>query len=243
LKIERCAKNGIIAQPYNSLLPMTTHNPENLPDEQDQDDEIEFIQLSSDDEEESNSTSTPLAKTAPRIPTASTEHSPVEQEDEEELPPSKTKVKQQMHALQDIGKELVTLNKDQLAQLDLPESLRGAIREMHRIKKFGAIRRQMQYIGKLMRHVDPDPIVAKLDIWKGRSNQHVAYTHQLERWRDRLLDNSDALTTLLDEFPNANAQHLRNLIRNARKEKETNKPPKSFREIYQTLREIIPQPK
>lgn len=162
-------------------------------------------------------------------------------EDEEELPPSKTKIKKQMHELRDLGKELTELGKDQLAQLDLPENLRDAIREMKNISKFGAQRRQTQYIGKLMREVDTAPILAKLDAWKGVSQQHIGYMHQLERWRDRLLESDDALTELLAMHPQADAQRLRTLIRNAQKEMEAGKPPKNFREIFQVLREIIPE--
>jgi ribosome-associated protein len=163
-------------------------------------------------------------------------------DEEEELPPSKTKIKKQMHELRDLGKELTELGKDQLAQLDIPENLRDALREMKNINKFGAQRRQIQYIGKLMREIDPAPILARLDVWKGRSQQHIAYTHQLERWRDRLMENDAALTELLAAHPQADAQRLRTLIRNAHKEAETNKPPKNYREIYQVLREIIPEP-
>jgi ribosome-associated protein len=166
---------------------------------------------------------------------------PMEANHEEELPPSKTKIKKQMHELRDLGKELTVLGKDQLAQLDIPENLRDAIREMKNINKFGAQRRQMQYIGKLMREVDTAPILAKLDSWKGTSQQHVAYMHQLERWRDRLLENDSALTELLAAHPQADAQHLRTLIRNAQKEMAADKPPKNFREIFQVLREIIPE--
>lgn len=168
---------------------------------------------------------------------------PVVDKDEEELPPSKTKIKKQMHELRDLGKELTELSKDQLAQLDIPESLRDAIREMKTINKFGAQRRQIQYIGKLMREVDPVPILAKLDAWKGKSQQHTAYMHLLERWRDRLMESDNALTELLAAHPEADAQRLRTLIRNAQKEIETNKPPKNYREIFQVLREIIPEPK
>ena len=163
-------------------------------------------------------------------------------DEEEELPPSKTKIKKQMHELRDLGKELTELGKDQLAQLDIPESLRDAIREMKNINKFGAQRRQIQYIGKLMREIDPAPILAKLDVWKGRSQQHIAHTHQLERWRDRLMENDAALTELLAAHPQADAQRLRTLIRNAQKEMEAGRPPKNYREIYQVLREIIPEP-
>ena len=167
---------------------------------------------------------------------------PVADEDEEELPPSKTKIKKQMHDLRDIGAELCELGKDQLAQLDLPENLRDAIREMQRINKFGAQRRQLQYIGKLMRDIDPAPIIARLNAWKGYSKQHTAYMHQLERWRDRLLESDSALTELLADHPQADAQRLRTLIRNAQKEKAAEKPPKSYREIFQVLREIFPEP-
>jgi ribosome-associated protein len=163
-------------------------------------------------------------------------------EEETPPPPSKTKIKQQMHELQDLGAELAALGKDQLAQLDLPDNLREAIRELHRINKFGAQRRQMQYIGKLMRDVDPAPIIARLDAWKGTSQAHVAYQHQLERWRDRLLESDDALTELLAAHPHTDVQHLRSLIRNAHKEREAQKPPKHYRELYQVLREIIPAP-
>ena len=169
-------------------------------------------------------------------------HQPSQDDEEPELPPSKTRVKQQMHGLQDIGAELVALGKDQLEQLDLPETLRDAIHDMHRINKFGAQRRQMQYIGKLMREVDTAPIIARLNAWKGRSQQHTAHLHQLERWRERLLENDGALTELLASHPQTDIQHLRALIRNAKKEQEAGKPPKSYREIFQVLKEIIPEP-
>ena len=126
-------------------------------------------------------------------------------EEEMDLPPSKTKVKKQMHELQDIGEQLVALSKDQLKEIDLPETLRDAIVEAKRITKFGAIKRQMQYIGRLMRHVDPAPIIAKLEVWSGKSSQHIAYMHRVERWRERLLESDSALTELLAEYPEADA--------------------------------------
>ena len=162
-------------------------------------------------------------------------------EEEPDLPPSKTKIKRQMHDLQDIGERLVALSKDQLKEVDIPETLRDAILEAKRITKFGAIKRQMQYIGRLMREVDTAPIIAKLEVWGGTSRQHIAYLHQMERWRDRLLENDAVLTELLAAHPDADAQRLRALIRNAHKEKELNKPPKSYREIFQVLREMLPE--
>ncbi|MBI3903622.1 MAG: DUF615 domain-containing protein [Nitrosomonadales bacterium] len=162
-------------------------------------------------------------------------------EEELELPPSKTKIKKQMHELQDLGEQLVALSKDQLKEVDIPETLRDAIHEAKRITKFGALKRQMQYIGRLMRDVEPEPIIAKLDMWNGKSHQHTAYLHRLERWRERLLEDESALTELLAEHPGADAQRLRALIRNALKEKDLLKPPRNYREIFQVLREILPE--
>ena len=165
------------------------------------------------------------------------------QDDEDliDLPPSKTKIKKQMLELQNIGEQLAGLNKDQLNELALPENLRDAINEVKRMTKFGAISRQMQYIGRLMRDVDPAPITAKLEVWNGTSKQHITWLHQVENWRDRLLAEPDALTELLAAYPQSDAQRLRALIRNAIKEKELSKSPKSFRELFQVLRDIIPE--
>lgn len=162
-------------------------------------------------------------------------------EDLADLPPSKTKIKKQMHDLQEIGEKLIALSKDQLKEVDIPDNLREAIHEVKRMTKFGAINRQTQYIGRLMRDVDPAPIIAKLETWNGTSRQHIAWLHQVERWRERLLEDPNALTELLAAHPQADAQHLRTLIRNALKEKELLKPPKNYREIFQVLRDIIPQ--
>jgi len=98
---------------------------------------------------------------------------PEDHEDELDLPPSKTKIKQQMHNLQDIGEQLVELGNDRLKELNLPERLYDAIREMKRINKFGAQRRQMQFIGRLMREVETAPIIAKLEVWGGTSRLRI----------------------------------------------------------------------
>jgi len=161
--------------------------------------------------------------------------------EELELPPSKTKIKKQMLDLQDLGEQLVGLSTEKLKELDLPERLYDAVYEYKRINKFGAQRRQMQYIGRLMRDVEPAPIVAKLEAWSGKSQKHIAWLHQVERWRDRLLEDEAALTELLADHPAADAQRLRTLIRNAVKEKEQMKPPKCYREIFQVLRDMMPE--
>ncbi len=198
----------------------------------DEDEQDDFDEDEREDEQDDDAPSLPKPRGLRSLPVA----------EEEELPPSKTKIKKQMHDLRDLGEELTELGKDQIAQLDIPENLRDAIREMHRTKTFGAKRRQLQYIGKLMRDVDTAPIIAKLNTWKGVSQQHIGYMHQLERWRERLLESDTALTELLAKYPETDAQRLRTLIRNTLKEREAGKPARNYREIFQVLREAIPEP-
>lgn len=158
--------------------------------------------------------------------------------DQDEEFVSKTRRKQAMHALQDLGQALVKLSPQQLAQLNLPESLAEAVNEAKRLKKHEAIRRQMQYIGRLMREVDAAPIQAQMDAWRGDSARETARLHRLEQWRERLLADDAALTDFAAAHPGADTQALRTLIRNARKEAELNKPPKNARALFRTLREI-----
>src|SRR4051812_17498232 len=106
--------------------------------------------------------------------------------------PSKSQRKRDMHALQDIGAQLVALNAAQLAQIQLPERLLEAVLEAQRIRDFEGRRRQMQFIGKLMRDVDPDPIRARLAHWSGAAREHTAQQNLIERWRERLLGDEDA---------------------------------------------------
>lgn len=153
--------------------------------------------------------------------------------------PSKTQKKREAEDLQDIGRELVRLSKDQFAKFSLPDNLHSAILEARRITSHGAIRRQMQYIGKLMRSIDAEPVLALLARIKGESDTAKAEFHQMERWRERLLNNPDALTEWLAAHPHSDAQQLRTLIRNAAREAEQGRPPKSSRELFRVLRETL----
>ncbi len=165
-----------------------------------------------------------------------TDESQASAQDQEPL--SKTKRKAAMDALQDLGVTLVGLPKDKLNKLDLPEQLRDAINEAKRITANGATRRQMQYIGKLMREVDTAPIQEQLDRWEGKNVAENAHFHRLERWRSRLIEEETAFAEWLSQYPETDTQQLRTLIRNARREQAANKPPKSSREIFRLLREI-----
>lgn len=152
--------------------------------------------------------------------------------------PSKTKRKLEMHALQAVGTQLADLDIKRLHELNLPEQLMAAILEAKKIYTHGARRRQFQYIGKIMRHIDMRPIQEKLEAWRTIPLERAAWFHQLEHWRERLLNEEQALTEFAQQFPQADLQQIRLLIRNARKEKLANKPPKSFRLLFQVLREI-----
>ena len=153
--------------------------------------------------------------------------------------PSKTQRKREMHDLQALGAELVELNEQQLASMDLPERLLDAVQEARRMTKFEAKRRQLQYIGKIMREVDPEPIRDRLAAWKAVSTESTARLHAIERWRTRLLEEEDAMTELMREYPHANSARLRTLVRNATSEREAGQPPKSFRALFQLLIETI----
>lgn len=156
----------------------------------------------------------------------------------EELP-SKTQRKKQMHDLQALGAELTALTDEQLASIELPERLLDAVREARRMTRFEAKRRQMQYIGKIMRAVDPQPIRERLDSWKTVSRAQTKRMHEIERWRDRLLEDDSALSELLHERPHADAARLRLLVRNTLHERQTGQPPRSFRALFKLLNEII----
>ena len=153
--------------------------------------------------------------------------------------PSKSQVKRDMAALQDLGEALVALGRDQLARIDLPDDLRQAVRDAQRFTKHEARRRQMQYIGRLMRDADPEPIRAALDEINGVSAAATARLHAVERLRTRLLeDEAGALDEILRDHPAADVQQLRQLRRNALREQEQGKPPRAFREIFRVLRDL-----
>ena len=153
--------------------------------------------------------------------------------------PSKTQLKKQMHDLQALGAELVELNEQQLASVDLPERLLDAVKAARSMTKFGARRRQLQYIGKLMRDVDPDPIRSRLDAWKSASRAQTMRLHLLERWRTRLIEEPDAVTAFTREYPRADTARLRLLVRNTHRERDAQQAPRSYRALFQLLNETI----
>ncbi|MCF8175173.1 MAG: DUF615 domain-containing protein [Burkholderiaceae bacterium] len=146
-----------------------------------------------------------------------------------------------MTALQDLGAELVKLSKERLAKIDMPERLRDALVDAQRITKHEARRRQMQYIGKIMRSVDAAPLQAAIDEVNGLSAAATIRQHQLERLRTRLMEDESAFNELAREYPAADVQHLRQLRRNALKEATQEKPPRAYRELFRELRALQDQ--
>ncbi|MDB5766271.1 MAG: putative alpha helix protein [Collimonas fungivorans] len=155
--------------------------------------------------------------------------------------PSKSQLKREMTALQKLGEELIAESRDRVKRVPMPEDVRDAILECQQIKDHEGRRRQTQYVGKKMRTLEPHELAEiqkTLDSWRGLSKADTAAMHALERHRDRLLKNDGALTELLAQHPELDVQHVRTMIRNARKEQAENKPPKAYREIFQLLKEL-----
>jgi ribosome-associated protein len=153
---------------------------------------------------------------------------------------SKSQRKRDADAAQKLGKDILALSHGDQKTIDLPESLENALNDARRIKKNSALKRQLQYIGKLMRTIDIEPIQEQYLKLTNHYDHDIKVLHSLEKWRDRLLAEGDkALEDLLNEAPNADRQHLRQLIRQSAKETKLKKPPKSAREIFKYLKTLF----
>jgi ribosome-associated protein len=160
--------------------------------------------------------------------------------------PSKSQVKREMLALLDLGKQLVDLSPERLKQLPLSEKLYEAIRQAQRTASREGLRRQVHYVGKLMRDAPADDIRQQLDIWENGSREQTRAMHRVEALRDLLLRDDDALTGLLHDYPTADAQRLRTLIREGRKEAKANEQlqpgqdpqRKHYRALFQAIKSL-----
>ncbi len=152
---------------------------------------------------------------------------------------SKTEKKKEATALQELGEKLVKLPNDQLEGIDMPEELYSAVRQARTIKSHIALKRQMQFIGTLMRKIDPAPVQEAIDDIEQGSYKKTLEFKETERWRDELIaGNRELLEEILVQYPSADRQQLSQLIRNALKERTDNKPPKAFRILFRYLRDI-----
>lgn len=161
--------------------------------------------------------------------------------DQEYERPSKSELKRQSNELQKLGEQLIEAPRDRVKRVPMPDEVKDAILTCQTITNHEGRRRQLQFVGKLMRTLDEeevDVIRRTIESWKGTSKAEAAALHALERRREKLLADDKALTQLLEEHPQLDVQHLRTLIRNARKEQAENKPPKAYREIFQILKDL-----
>lgn len=152
---------------------------------------------------------------------------------------SKTQMKKQMNQLQDLGMALTELSTDTLKKIGLDDDLFEAVQAYKKITSNSALKRQAQYIGRLMRDTDPEPIEQYLAKLRGDNSAHNAFLQRVEQARTRLLADDEAFTGFMADFPHADAGKLRTLIRNARKEQEQNKPPKNFRALFQEIKVVM----
>lgn len=158
--------------------------------------------------------------------------------EQEEIPLSRTKKKEQVEALQELGIELTKYSKDKLAKLDLPTELLEAIKQAQKLTANGAVRRQYQYIGKLMRNVDADEIRIKLDYANGDSVKATQVLHIAERWRDQLLEDDAALDNFIAVYSGFDIADLRSLVRSVRRERELQKN-RNFTKLFRLIRTIV----
>lgn len=153
--------------------------------------------------------------------------------------PSKSQLKRDMSALQDLGVELLNLPESRVQALDLPDILNDALKQARRITAHGARRRQLQLIGKLMRGIDPEPIREAVAEFKLGRAQDSLLLHQAERWRERLVDDDAALQDFMAEFADLDVQHLRSLLRAARKDRAAapeQRNGRAWRELFQFIK-------
>jgi ribosome-associated protein len=153
---------------------------------------------------------------------------------------SKSQVKREMTALQKLGEQLIDMNEKQLATIPLDESILDAIHEARKMPHREARRRHLQFIGRLMRETNHEAVQAAVDKLQNRSDQYIHRQHQIERYRDLLIeDNKQVFQTMVTSCPGIDVQHLRQLIRSAQKERDENQAPTSSRKLFSYIRDQL----
>lgn len=159
---------------------------------------------------------------------------------DEEEGKSKSQVKREMHELQKLGEELVALSAASRARVPLDDELKDALQLADKLSnKREALRRHIQFIGRLMRTRDLEPIEQALALLRNTNQAATRQFHKVENWRDKLLADNDAVTGFIADYPDVDVQQLRQLIRNAKKEQEKQQPPKAYRELFQFIKPLI----
>lgn len=163
-----------------------------------------------------------------------------ESEKSQSDPLSKTQRKKDMLALQELGKKLIALPASQLAKIPLPDNLIEAIRVSHTLKSNESKRRHLQYIGKIMREIDPEPIQIALKQIQFNNEQRTTQFHHIEQWRDKLISGDDAiLQSFLETHPQSDRQKLRQLVRKAKHDQAHHKNTGGETGLFRYLRELL----
>lgn len=166
-----------------------------------------------------------------------------EKSNDQDVLVSKSQLKREMHHLQELGKALVKLKPEEIEKLSISEILIDALNEAKRIKHREGLRRQMQFIGKLMRKEPPETIEKIEAYFEKLHNQHQNHTqhhHLIEQWRDRLLNKENSeIEALVAQYPNGDRQWLRQMVRQSWHETDKNKPPAAARKLFIYIRELI----
>ena len=159
---------------------------------------------------------------------------------DEEEGKSKSQIKREMHELQKLGEELVALSAAARAKIPLDDELQDALQLADKLgNKREALRRHIQFIGRLMRTRDLEPIEQALALLRNTNQAATRQFHKVENWRDKLITDSDAVTEFIAAYPEVDVQQLRQLIRNTKKEQEKQQPPKYYRELFQLIKPLI----
>ena len=158
--------------------------------------------------------------------------------DHEQQAPSKTRRKKEAHDLQKLGTDLLELPASEWLRLELPDSLVAALNQALNIHSRSGRKRQLQYIGKLMRDIDPEPIKAWFEQRRTQARYVARLHHELEGWRERMIEEGDSAIEAYLQQQQADRQHLRQLVRQARKERKLNKAPRASRALFRYLRDL-----
>jgi len=162
----------------------------------------------------------------------------INQEDDDWV--SKTQRKRECDEMLELGEKMITLNKEELSQINMDDELRSAIEEAQRIKSNSALKRQKHFIAKIMRGLDDETLPAQVERVLHKHDIYNADFKRMEKWRNIIIENGDqGINDFLNEYPHADRSHLRQLLRNAAKEKKNNNPPIAYRQIFKYIREVV----
>ena len=152
---------------------------------------------------------------------------------------SKTELKKDSKKIQDFGRKISGLTINNIEAFKFPSNIYDATIDLKNLKSNSAKKRQVQYLGKLLREIDLTNAFLVMKQLEVSSQKEIQRNHIIEGWRDKLLSNNDSITEFIDEYPKIDRQSLRQTVSNAQKEKKDNKPPKHSRQLFKLIKDIV----